>query len=77
MIAETEILSAIAQHWAAREAEASAFNHERMEAWARRYPYDLVPVPEPSQPPEWPCKRVAIESPATVTKLISKGRPRG
>lgn len=56
MIYETETRSHIAQHWAAREAEYHTANRERLEDWARRYPYDLVEIPPAVQPPKWPAQ---------------------
>lgn len=74
MIADTETLSTIAQHWAAREAEHHTVNRLRLEAWAQRYPYDLVAVPAPCQPPKWPALLCSRPPVGNITKLPAKAR---
>lgn len=73
-VISTEDLSTVAQANAARDAELGSINAERLASWQRRYPHDLVEVPQPVNPPEWPARRVSIDPPATVTRLRTRAQ---
>lgn len=73
MIPDTNTLSTIAQFIAASTAEEAPNNAARLEAWQRKYPHDVVPVPAISEPPSWPCKRISLEPPAKITRLKVRG----
>ena len=74
MIASTENLSQVGQFLAAREAEIDGRNAERLDVWQRRYPHDVVPVPQASQPPQWPVTRSSMADKGNVTMLPSARR---
>lgn len=77
MIPSTETLSQVAQLEAAREAEAADANVVRLDIWRRKYPYDVVEVPEAKEVAVWPSRRVEAAPPltggkATVTKITAR-----
>jgi hypothetical protein len=70
MIPDLAHLSQVAQLEAARQAESASMNADRLDAWQRRYPYDVVEVPLPTEPPKWPALRSSIAvDPANVTPI--------
>lgn len=68
-----EMKSQVARFTAERQSEQSALNALRLADWQARYPRDVVSVPVPVNPPEWPCKRISLEIPAKVTRLRARG----
>lgn len=70
MILSPEHASQIAELSASRDILEAQANADRLARWQRRYPYDCVAVPAPTQPPKWPCVRVSIaEAPSNVTTI--------
>jgi hypothetical protein len=74
MIASTESMSQVGQFLAARDAEIDGRNADRLDVWQRRYPHDVVPVPQASQPPLWPVSRSSMAAKGNVTILPSVRR---
>lgn len=74
MIPSTETLSQVAQINADRDARAADKNATQLLNWQLRHFRDVVSCPVPTNPPEWPAKRISIDAPVKVTRLPVRSR---